>query len=259
MTHQSPRMYWEARACQFATQGEGLAAVCSYGMPAFYNLYIDFLQSRALHDWLCVDAGTRVLDVGCGVGRWSRRIAHAGAIVTGVDLSPTMIAEARRRSTAEGLSRRCQFLVSDIASLALNCRFDLILGVTVLQHILDDGRVGLALRGLASHLAPHSRMVLIEAAPSRRTNRCDSRVFVARDESAYQQLFRAAGLRCIERRGIDPAPFKTWLLPWYRELPGGIRQAALAAATVGAFPIDAVTARWSANASWHKLFVLVPE
>ena len=37
-----------------------------------------------------VQAAARVLDVGCGVGRWSRRLAKRGAQVTGIDLSPTM-------------------------------------------------------------------------------------------------------------------------------------------------------------------------
>jgi hypothetical protein len=34
--------YWERRAQQFAARGRGLAAVCSYGMPWFYNRYIEW-------------------------------------------------------------------------------------------------------------------------------------------------------------------------------------------------------------------------
>lgn len=256
---QSPRAYWEARARQFAPEGEGLGAVCSYGMPAFYNRYIHFLQSRALEQWMRVDSDTRVLDIGCGVGRWSRRLAHAGATVTGVDHSPTMITEARRRAAAEGLAQSCRFLVTDIADLTLNQRFDLILGVTVLQHVLDEWRVDLALRRLASHLAERGRILLIEAAPTRGSHRCDSEVFVARDEAAYHRLFRAAGLRCVERRGVDPAPFKTWLLPFYKGLPWIVGRGALLAATFGSFPIDFVADKCSTRASWHKLFVLVAE
>src|ERR1700757_5491795 len=89
-----PGRYWEDRARRFAAEGEGLPAVCSYGMPEFYNRMIHFNQQLALAPWLRVSPGTRVLDVGCGVGRWSRVLASRGAIVTGVDLSPTMIAEA---------------------------------------------------------------------------------------------------------------------------------------------------------------------
>ncbi|TLY69775.1 MAG: methyltransferase domain-containing protein, partial [Gammaproteobacteria bacterium] len=77
-----PQAYWEERAQRFAVEGEGLAAVCSYGMPAFYNRVIDLSQRLALAPWLRVRPGTSVLDVGCGVGRWCRELARRGARVT---------------------------------------------------------------------------------------------------------------------------------------------------------------------------------
>ena len=112
-----PKTYWDDRACRFAGQGEGLAAVCSYGMPAFYNGLTHLAQRLALARWLRVPPGTRVLDVGCGVGRWSRLLASRGAVVTGVDLSGAMIAEAERRAAMAGVSHRCRFLVQDAAAL----------------------------------------------------------------------------------------------------------------------------------------------
>ena len=39
-----PSAYWEERARRFAAEGAGLAAVCSYGMPEFYNRVIDLEQ-----------------------------------------------------------------------------------------------------------------------------------------------------------------------------------------------------------------------
>src|ERR1700736_2059184 len=105
----SPRAYWEDRARRFAGEREGLAAVCAYGMPEFYNRAIHLEQRLALAPWLKVDPGTRVLDVGCGVGRWSRLLAARGAVVTGVDLSPTMIAQAERRARRQGMQRQCRF------------------------------------------------------------------------------------------------------------------------------------------------------
>lgn len=41
--------------------------------------------------------GGQVLDAGCGPGRMSRYLADRGADVTGVDLSPGMVAQARQR------------------------------------------------------------------------------------------------------------------------------------------------------------------
>src|SRR5215475_211624 len=40
--------------------------------------------------------GERVLDVGCGTGHLTKKIADAGATALGVDASAAMIAEARR-------------------------------------------------------------------------------------------------------------------------------------------------------------------
>lgn len=248
--------YWEERARRFASDGEGLAAVCSYGMPRYYNRLIHFCQRRALEPWLRVSEGTRVLDVGCGVGRWSRLLASRGAHVTGVDLSPTMIAEAERRARACGLASRCRFLVQDSAALDVEGPFDLILCVTMLQHMLDVGALRAALQRIALHLAPGGRLVVLEAAPARIASRCDTSVFRARPRSFYLRLFGECGLRVRTLRGVDPAPFKTWLLPHLARLPRALSLAALALTTALSAPIDAPFGRLAPGRSWHAVFVL---
>ena len=47
--------------------------------------------------------GARVLDVACGTGNLSLPAARAGAVVTGVDIAPNLLATARRRAQDEGL------------------------------------------------------------------------------------------------------------------------------------------------------------
>jgi len=240
-------------------EGEGLAAVCSYGMPTFYNKYIDRLQTRALDRWLQVRPGAEVLDIGCGIGRWSRRLARAGALVTGVDHSPTMIVEARKRAASDGVLQRCRFLVADIAEAEFDKRFNLILGVTVLQHLMQDDRLAAALRNLARHLAPSGRIVLLEAAPSFVNRRCDTAIFCAREEWRYVEAFRASHLRCVDVRAVDPAPFKTWWLPWHRKVPKSIGYCGLLMSTLAAVPLDAMAAHMPSRSSWHKVFILEHE
>ena len=255
-TARDARLYWEHRAKEFRGDTAGWRAVCSYGMPGFYNASIHALQWLALRPWLDVRPGTRVLDAGCGVGRWSRRLARAGADVTGVDLAPAMIEEAIRRAARDGLAASCRFAVADLADLSLGRRFERILGVTVLQHILDPTQLQRAVRHLAAHLEPEGRLVLLEVAPTRPVSRCNSPVFVAREARTYQTAFADAGLRCLAVHGVDPMPVKTWLLPSYSRLPRGLAVTLLAAATTLTFPFDAVAGRRLAAASWHKLFVL---
>ena len=251
-----PAVYWEDRARRFAAAGDGLAAVCSYGMPAFYNRAIHLCQQLALRPWLRVRHGARVLDVGCGVGRWSRLLASRGAQVTGVDISSTMIAEATRRAGTQGLDRSCRFLVQDLAALDAGGKFDLILGVTVLQHILEPAALRAAVQRMAAHLTDTGTLILLEAAPLRLVEACDSATFRARQRSAYLRLFSECGLTVRAIRGVDPAPFRTWLLPQLPRLPRQLRAAALAMVTALSIPIDVLFGRKAVGLSWHAVFVI---
>lgn len=51
-------------------------------------------------EWLAPRPGQRILDLGCGDGLLTRRIAAAGASVVGLDASPEMLAAARANGIA---------------------------------------------------------------------------------------------------------------------------------------------------------------
>ena len=53
-----------------------------------------------------VSAGMRVLDVACGTGQAAIPLARAGAEVTGVDIAPGWLAQAREQAAAENLPAR---------------------------------------------------------------------------------------------------------------------------------------------------------
>jgi ubiquinone/menaquinone biosynthesis C-methylase UbiE len=48
-------------------------------------------------EWLAPQPGERILDLGCGDGQLTARIAASGAMVVGLDASPQMAAAARSR------------------------------------------------------------------------------------------------------------------------------------------------------------------
>jgi SAM-dependent methyltransferase len=251
----SARAYWEGRAQKFAARGRGLAAVCSYGMPAFYNYSIEWGQRRALLPWLPrVAAGSSTaLDVGCGVGRWSLELARRGHEVLGLDLSPSMLAQAKLRAGVQGA--RCTFELGDVNALDLGRKFDFIVCVTVLQHILNPLEARGAIVRLAEHLAPGGTLVLLEAAPTRSSSRCDTAVFRARSLEWYRDALLAAGMSVAAEAGVDPMPFKTWLLPYYRRLPALIAPVLLALATALALPLDWALRDRLRHRSWHRVIV----
>jgi trans-aconitate methyltransferase len=51
-------------------------------------------------EWLAARPGERILDLGCGDGQLTARLAEAGVDVRGVDASPAMVAAARAKGIA---------------------------------------------------------------------------------------------------------------------------------------------------------------
>jgi SAM-dependent methyltransferase len=67
--------------------------------PAVYNQNAAFVPGLAsgVLEWLDPRPGERILDLGCGDGQLTARLADAGAIVRGFDASAEMAAAARAR------------------------------------------------------------------------------------------------------------------------------------------------------------------
>jgi 2-polyprenyl-3-methyl-5-hydroxy-6-metoxy-1,4-benzoquinol methylase len=70
--------------------------------------------------------GNRILDLGCGIGRISSRLALRGYDVVGIDLSEHCISEARDRAKELGVTDRTRYIVGDYSRLSqcLKGKFD---------------------------------------------------------------------------------------------------------------------------------------
>ena len=109
--------------------------------------------------------GARVLEVGCGPGHLSARLAHHGFDVTGLDLDPAMIARAQANAdrAANRGGRQPSFLVGDVAALAFPDRsFDLVVS-TLSMHHWTDPAAGLAEIGRV--LRPGARALIWDFRP----------------------------------------------------------------------------------------------
>jgi SAM-dependent methyltransferase len=249
----SPEQYWEARAARFSRVASGLPAVCSYGMPRLYNEAIHACQYKALAPHLAAYRGASILDVGCGVGRWSLRLARGGNRVVGVDLSPTMVDVARESAVRGRLD--CDFRVGDVTQLSIGARFDAIFAVTVLQHVVADDLFDLAVRNLAEHLQPGGTMVLLEVAPTNPSPGCESRTFKGRSIDRFVDGLRAAGMRTTSVTGVDIVPLRRVILPAMRKMPAAVGRGLLTASTLLSLPLDLLASRHLTSLAWHKVIV----
>jgi SAM-dependent methyltransferase len=99
-------------------------------MSGNYGLFSTYMEKGAQEFFgrLQIEPGMRVLDVGCGAGQLALMAARAGADVTGSDIAPNWIEQARARAEAEGLAVR--FEEGDAESLPYaDSQFDLVVSL----------------------------------------------------------------------------------------------------------------------------------
>ncbi len=104
-------------------------------------------------------AGKRVLDLGCGTGKYVELLAPHAAHIIGLDAAPAQLAIARRR--ADGL-RNVDFALGDALDASLpKEKYDIVLACWMLGTVADKAKRAAILRRMEK-LAPH--IVLVENA-----------------------------------------------------------------------------------------------
>ncbi len=136
----APRRHWDRQASLYASE-EG------------HQKYEKFLALYEASCWRYIEPllpnleGSRILEVGCGTGRWIYRLAPMGYQMTLSDLSPEMIRHASERVTDLGLEDRVDgYHVLDICNLHafVDCSFDLVLAMGGPLGLGEDFRKGVA-------------------------------------------------------------------------------------------------------------------
>jgi SAM-dependent methyltransferase len=156
----SPQEYWSKLAENHARADvEGLAPVLHPGAPLWFNHTIDKLRFRAIRGALALaklPPDSRVLDVGCGTGRWVRRYGEMGLRATGVDTTSGMLRLARQRGTP-GLLNAGEAYRLPLTDAAFDCVSD----ITVVRHIPTPLQLQ-ALSEMVRVLKPGGRLILME-------------------------------------------------------------------------------------------------
>lgn len=123
-----------------------------YFHEAVFTEEVNDRQATAIWAMLALEPGTKVLDLGCGYGRISNRLAEAGCEVTGIDRSTFFLGLAAAEAEQKGLSVR--YVQADMRVLPFENEFDCaICWFTTFGYFSDEENM-LVLRSVHRALKP---------------------------------------------------------------------------------------------------------
>jgi len=115
-------------------------------------------QVDELLDFAGVESGASVLEVGCGMGRYTLPLAERGVRVEGLDLSPVLLDRLREY---DGGRHQIALHCADVVDHppGLDGRFDAVVGFFTLHHLHD---LPLCFSAMSRFLRPGGRIVFLE-------------------------------------------------------------------------------------------------
>jgi ubiquinone/menaquinone biosynthesis C-methylase UbiE len=98
--------------------------------------HVDFVESECAFNLFKIKKGMKVLDIGCGTGNFSLKLAKKGCKVTGIDLSDKMLHLAREKTEKENLYiNYCRMNVYDLQFPAQH--FDAVFSMATFEFVKD--------------------------------------------------------------------------------------------------------------------------
>ncbi|MEM3622988.1 MAG: class I SAM-dependent methyltransferase [Candidatus Bathyarchaeia archaeon] len=173
------------------------------------NWLVDYADKRAydfvlkvLDDVIKMDKSAKILDVGCGPGKWSRFFAKKFDSVTAIDLSSKMVRLAEENARKRSVYN-VDFCVMDVSKLNFSDEaYDFVNCVTVLQHMHDDECWRMAIREIVRVTKSGGYMLLFETAPNLAVIK-RTRHLKIRTMQQYIEEFKNAGASLVYWRAVD--------------------------------------------------------
>ena len=114
-----------------------------------------------LLDFASITPGQRVLEVGCGMGRYTFLLANRNVRVEGLDLSPVLLQWLREYDAGRyNIPVHCTDVIDH--PVGLRGQFEAVVGFFTLHHVHD---LGLALQAMGRLLRPGGRIAFLEPNP----------------------------------------------------------------------------------------------
>jgi cyclopropane fatty-acyl-phospholipid synthase-like methyltransferase len=103
----------------------------------FFKNYVKndlLLRQKLVFDILGDIKGKKILDLGCGVGRYSHLASLSGAKVIGIDISKNAIEIAKTKAKELGVENSCEFICEDFIESQNNFNVDCVIALGFVQY-----------------------------------------------------------------------------------------------------------------------------
>ena len=200
------KSFWDRRIKKFGMKSTGARSSNLYE-------YSDKLKWRIFQDQITLGRKKRILDVGCGYGRWSVKLAKLGHIVFGTDVSSESINNAKKY--AKKNKAKVEFAAMPAQKLKVKKKdqgkFDLALSITVLQHVVNNKDWEEAFRRINKILKKNGLLFLIESASNKKIKQ-KLEYKAERTLNEHKKVAKKTGFEVIEVRGTMIIGYKLFYL-----------------------------------------------
>lgn len=124
-----------------------------------YRAYDDDIEAIVM---LAAECGDPILELGCGTGRVLLPLATAGHSITGVDVSPALLARAEEKAHKQGVTTNIRLVKADLRTFDLpekQFAFAFCTSNTLMHFTSPEEQVAV-LRNAARHLRPGGRLLI---------------------------------------------------------------------------------------------------
>jgi SAM-dependent methyltransferase len=172
--------------------------------------------------------GLRILDLACGSGVHALMLAQRGAVVTGLDIAPSLVAYDNEQARLKGLADQARFVVGDMRKPPFRAAFDAVTILGTSFGFFDEAGNQAVLAGAAEALVPGGRLLIdledlwaLLLQPHRSWSEFDDGIFLIESrydavEATYHGRFRYIDADGVMNTYEDEETLRAYTVPELR-------------------------------------------
>lgn len=178
------KSFWTERVRRYGHTGWSNFATYAYDQRLRLKAIAAFVGSKKIDS---------CLDYGCGSGDFSYLLSTVAKNITAFDISEDVIKRAKNKNHA------CNIKFTNDLDAVFEERYDLILSVTVLQHIVDDEELKILIEKFYQITEQDGRVIVLETFAEVES---DMGYFKLRRISDFINLFNSIGFFVLSNTGF---------------------------------------------------------